>query len=39
MESKDYIKSLSDTAERRFFSSEVRAEKRDDALEGTASVI
>lgn len=39
MESKDYIKTLSDTAERRFFSSEVRAEKREDAVEGTSSVI
>jgi HK97 family phage prohead protease len=39
METKDYIKNLSDTAERRFFSSEVRAEKREDTVDGTSSVI
>lgn len=38
MENKDYIQNLSETAERRFFSSEVRAEKRE-IDSGTTSTI
>lgn len=39
MENKDYIQNLSETAERRFFSSEVRAEKREIDSETTSTVI
>lgn len=39
MESKDYIKSISDTAERRFFSSEVRTIKRDDSTDENSPAV
>jgi len=39
MESKDYIQNISSTAERRFFSSEVRSSKRDEAVEDSESII
>jgi len=39
MENQDYIKTLSESAERRFFTSEVRAVVPDDANDNTGSVI
>ncbi|WP_281225374.1 HK97 family phage prohead protease [Flavobacterium aquiphilum] len=39
MENKDYIQNISETAERRFFSSEVRMAKRDASVEDSPSVI
>lgn len=39
MESKDYIKNISDTAERRFFSSEVRTIKRDDSTDENSPAV
>lgn len=39
MEGKDYIQNISETAERRFFASEVRAEKKEADAENTSTVI